>query len=899
MSTTPEFLSERCHSIFAGGGDAIEWTREVRQNSQRLDRDADGLIEKLRRTRNLCRRLGAAAQRPLSVGVFGMSQAGKSYLISTLARAESGQLETLLDGNRLNFIGHINPPGGGKEATGLVTRFTRQKSEPPAGYPLELTLFSEADVVKILGNSFFNDFNRERVTFNTEESHIRQHLAALEKQRQPNPLGGLTEDDMVDLLDYFEKRFEKSMAPLKADYWPTAIELAPRLPAAQRGKLLSVLWGEIDDLTNSYIALRDALEKLSNAKMVYVPLEALVVEAGGDYEWRPDSILNVDVLDRLGHDEGAPLNVLPVTDDEVLPEAEISRSVLAALTAEMKFVLADKPMEEMLENVDLLDFPGYRGRLDIASIEEVRKEVKRDDADPVAQLLLRGKVAYLFERYTDDQEMNVLMMCTRCDTQIEVTTLAPALSSWVHSTQGETPETRAARRPGLIWVITQMDRRLEAKPGQTVTQQQQEWSNMIHITLLERFSQGEWLSDWSGGVPFNNVFLVRKPGMLRSAYKIDEEGQELDFLNDEEKQRLSEQQNIFVDNESIAKHVGDPRDAWDAVLSINDGGMTRLANYLKDVAVLSNKLNRIGEQVSRITEEIADNRLTPYFQAEGAGEVTKKQEIGERVASAIEEYPDTFGELLFKLQPSSEQLRRLYLRADDGPERNAKETDAEEPAARPARRSLISLPGKSSGETTESEQPAAVSGRAGMFARTVVSDWIRRLRELPENHELLRFLDLPGEVVQALTDELITASDRNKVEQKLIEVLRPLEEKRATTRIGIVDQQVLLAANVVNEFVDYLGFADLPLEERPPSPANGRKIFESAPAIDRSALPNLPSTEVPYSGFFIVDWLEAFRKLAIGNAGHSAGREITPEQNQRLGAILDLIRGGESSSATA
>jgi hypothetical protein len=898
VSNTPEFLSARCQSIYAGSGDAIDWTKDVRGNSQRLDRDADGLIEKLRRTRNLCRRLGAAAQRPLSVGVFGMSQAGKSYLISTLARAESGQLETVLDGNRLNFIGHINPPGGGKEATGLVTRFTRQKSEPPAGYPLELTLFSEADVVKILGNSFFNDFNRERVTFNTDASHIQQHLAALEKQRQPNPMGGLTEDDMVDLLDYFERRFEKSMAPLKADYWPTAIELAPRLAAAQRGKLLSILWGEIDDLTNSYIALRDAIEKLSNAKMVCVPLEALVVKVGSEFEWRPDSILNVDVLDRLGNDDSAPLKVLPVTDDEVLAETEISRSVLAALTAEMKFVLADPPMEKMLENVDLLDFPGYRGRLDIASIDEVRKEVKRDDADPVAQLLLRGKVAYLFERYTDDQEMNVLMMCTRCDTQIEVTTLAPALSSWVHSTQGETPETRAVRRPGLIWVITQMDRRLEAKPGQTVTQQQQEWSNMIHITLLERFSQGEWLSDWSGGVPFNNVFLVRKPGMLRSAYKMDDDGQELDFLNDDEKRRLSDQQDIFVDNEAVAKHVRDPGDAWDAVLSINDGGMTRLASYLKDVAVLSNKLDRIGEQVSRITEEIADHRLTPYFQAEGAGEVTKKQEIGERVAGAIEEYPDTFGELLYKLQPSAELLRRLYLRADDEPKRDAKDEGNDEPAARPARRSMISLPGKSSGEATESEHPAAISGRAGMFARAVISDWIRTLRELPENLDLIRFLDLPGEILQSLTDELVTASDRHRVEQKLIEVLRPLEEKRATTRIGIVDQQVLLATNVINEFVDYLGFADVPLDERPPSPADGRKVFEAAPIIDRSSLPSLPPTEVPYSGFFIVDWLEAFRKLAIGNAGHSAGREITPEQNQRLGEILELIRASESTSAT-
>ncbi|MCW5700659.1 MAG: hypothetical protein KIT00_12545, partial [Rhodospirillales bacterium] len=341
MSNTPEVLNGRCRSIFAGAGDAVAWVKDVRGNSQRLDRDGDGLIEQLRRTRNLCRRLGAAAQRPLSVGVFGMSQAGKSYLISTLARPQDGDLKTILDGQTLEFIGHINPPGGGKEATGLVTRFTRKPSAAPSGYPIELTLFSEADVVKVLGNSYFNDFNREKVDFNTDPAHIGELLTKLAKQRQPNPTGGISEDDMVDLFDYFDRRYKKSMTPLKADFWPAAIELAPRLPVAARGELLSVLWGEIGDMTKAYTQLQGALSKISNAGLVYVPLDALVVPAGTGFEWRPDSILNVDVLDKLASDSGAPLTVLPVTgDNEVLPEVTINRSVLAALTAEMKFVLA-------------------------------------------------------------------------------------------------------------------------------------------------------------------------------------------------------------------------------------------------------------------------------------------------------------------------------------------------------------------------------------------------------------------------------------------------------------------------------------------------------------------------------------------------------------------------------
>lgn len=880
-----KMLSNQCDAIFQGSGAALGWIGEVRGNSQRLDREADGLNEKLRRSRNLCRRLGAAAKRPFSAGVFGMSQAGKSYLISTLARSETGRLETLMDGKRVDFIGHLNPPGGGKEATGLVTRFTRQPSAAPQGHPVELTLFSEADVVKILGNSFFNDFDRERVSFDTDSEHLRALLNRIEPHRQPAPTGGLTGDDIVDLIDYFERRFEKSFAPLRADYWPKVIELAPCLRAEHRAELLSVLWGQIPDLTQAYTTLRNALQQLSHAGVVFVPLEALVSASGDELSWRADSILNVDVLDRLGKDSGESLRVLPHREGESLPEAAIARSVLAALTAEIKFVLADSPVIGLLEEVDLLDFPGYRGRLEIGDLNEVRKQLKREDADPVGQLMLRAKVAYLFERYTEDQEMNVLLMCTRCDSQIEVTSLAPALSIWVHSTQGENSALRGNRLPGLVWVITQLDRRLEPKPGQTVSQQQQEWANMVHITLLERFAQCDWLNDWAAEKPFDNVFLVRKPGMLRSAFKVDAEGREIDFVSEEEKQRLMQQRDYFVGNEMIGQHVRDPLAAWDAVLGINDGGMTRLAEYLQSVCLLASKWDRIGEQVTKIRQEIGEHRLLPYFQTEGAGEVEKKKRCADRLYEAVVESPDGFGELVYRLQPDGEQLRRLYLAAEHGGAEGDGET-AETPKTSPARKSLINLPLKKVGEMAVTPERI---GRAESFAKAAISTWIRQIRMLPDSTDFLNHLMLQDDAARILTDELVTGIDRHKVEQKLISALRPLEEMRGTTRIGIVDQQVMVVRQILGDFVDLLGASDMKMEERAESPLGGRRIFEPPGVIPSGQLPELPEDELNYSGAFIMDWLEAFKRLAIDNAGHSAGREITPEQNARLGEILATI----------
>jgi hypothetical protein len=104
----------------------------------------------------------------------------------------------------------------------------------------------------------------------------------------------------------------------------------------------------------------------------------------------------------------------------------------------------------------------------------------------------------------------------------------------------------------------------------------------------------------------------------------------------------------------------------------------------------------------------------------------------------------------------------------------------------------------------------------------------------------------------------------------------------------------MVVRQLLGEFVDRLGTAELPAGQRPESPLGGRRVFEPPPPIPSGSLPELPDEELSYSGAYIMDWLEAFTSLAIGNAGHRAGREITPEQNLRLGEILATIGGPDS-----
>jgi hypothetical protein len=898
-------LTHRCEQIHAGCGEAIDWIDRVRTESPRLERESDSLIDKLRRSRNMARRLGRAASRPVSVGFFGLSQAGKSYLISALAAGEDGELETDLHGRRLNFIAHVNPPGGGKEATGLVTRFTRRRSDAPPGFPLQLALLTEADLAKVLGNAFFHDFDREKVEWDLSPAHIRAHVKALAPRRRASPVPGLDADGVVELLEYFEQRFPKTTAQLKADFWPSAVELAPVLEPADRAALLSVLWGEIPELTETYLQLRGALAKIGHAAEVFCPIEALVREDVDGSLTQADSIMNVDILERLGRDDADSIEVVPTRSGGGAPNAApvaLPRSMLAALTAELRFVLAEPPRAKLLEQVDVLDFPGYRGRLAVADIGEVRNQLKDDQVDPVAQLMLRGKVAYLFERYTDEQEMNLLVLCAPSHKQSDVKDLGPVLENCVHSTQGATPEARASRRPGLIWALTMFDMRLAPVPGQTEDLMRKGWEGMMKLALLERFATYQWLQDWEPGKPFDNLFLVRKPRMAAAVIETDDNGEHRIMATQAE--RIAQLRGTFCAEPTVQKHLADPAAAWDAMMTLNDGGIARLAGYLGEVSSPRSKLDRIAEQVDAIVSELVEHRFAGYYRQEGAAEVENKQRLVDRVLAALKPRAGRFGELIAMLQPSREGLRAIYLRSDDTDAAPA--SDAGEAAAPvddlgglidldamlgAAAAGSASSSGDSGGAASGDAGRASSTG-GGRFVTALMRYWTGQLKALPEDAARMAFLGIARDALDDLIGELITAADRLGLERDLVRLVDEAEGQAAAKRAGLAERQVHVVHARIARFVDYLGLDDIDLDARPRSLLDaGKGVFEPPPLIPPGALPALGNAPVNYSGHYILDWFEAFRAVAIANAGHSAGQEIAAEHNARLGTILARIDG--------
>jgi len=866
-----------------GAGEAIEWINAVRQDAPRLDTEADRLTINLRRSRNKARRLALAAAKPMTIGFFGLSQAGKSYLISALAAGENGKLETRLGGKQLDFLTHINPPGGGKEATGLVTRFSRRQVGGDERWPVTLQLFSEIEMGKILASAFIHDFNQEKFDWQYDEGRINDLLASLTKRRRPTRVAGISEDDVVSLWDYLSRHAEKSQSRLALHYWPQAITLASWLTPEDRGQLFSVLWGEVAELTEAYIRFAQTLHRLGGAQEVWAPLSTLVSEENGLLVQR-DSIMNVDMLERLNKESDIRIEVCPVVEGQAAAPVTLSLAELTALTVELHIPLVASTREPLFETVDLLDFPGYRGRLGVESMDDIRRAVNSEESNPLAQLILRGKVAYLFERYTENQEMNVLVVCTASTKQSDVKEVGGVLDEWIRYTQGADAEARGRRLPGLIWALTMFDLRISQGLSQEEAILRQSWGlgGMIKMAMTERFGQYKWMQEWQRGQAFNNTFLVRKPRQQTPFIRISD-GNEAAF-SEENLPQLQLMRKTFLEDEAVNRYIASPDEAWDAMLELNDGGMRRMADYLSTVARPEVKLERIAEQLQEIRDELIEGGLGNWYQPDGEEDAAKKAQIARDILDVLKKRSGMHGELLLRLVPTRRDLQALYLQQTTLP---VQEEAPEE----------LDIFDIGVGAAFGAEAPAATTySHEIAFAHQSVQHWINHLRGLSESPALLNYINLPRPIIDALADELITALLRLRIEEKLVEAMTNTEQAGVLLE-QMVDRQVSRILHVMGDFITWLGYLEMPAAKRPTRlNMPDQHIFtrpsqcDSVVWKDDERLARLTPQQLNYTAMFIIDWLVGLESLITENAGHSAGREISVAQNEKLGAIIRQIQ---------
>ena len=885
-----------------GGQAARRWIDEVRDESSGVRSEADSLIETTRRARLAARRTRGAVDRRNCVGVFGPSQAGKSYLVSALARRRGSPLEIDFAGEVKDFLKEINPAGD-RESTGLVSRFTRRGSAPDPGHPVELRLLSETDLVKIIANSFLCDFDPNDMSIDLpDDEGIREAVRAAESaKRSGRPIAGhLDEVELFDLREYFHRHFRSRIGALdRADYWNALIETAPWLPTEERARLFAMLWGGLQPLTELFASLAEALERIGNAPEARASMSSLTPRETGDPP-RPNTVVDVAVLDRLGSAEDAADRVsvkpaAPGAPDR--PAAELPRATLTALIAEVRLVMTDAPWP-FFEDTDLLDFPGARSRLKLARLPADPDDRRRQ----IRELFLRGKIAYLFQRYTDELELTAMLLCMPPSVQ-EVKDLAGMVRSWIETTHGATPAERRDRNGNALFlVLTKFDLEFLEKGGETPESRRGKWDRRLHSSFLELYGKDGWPEDWDGA-PFSNTVFLRNPGMKQvHLMEYEDEGRLLE-ARPGSAGAIGEYRDAYMDSALVERHFEDRSGVWEAAMQPNDGGVEYLVGRLSGVLDPGLKRRQGAKRLGDAARALG-NALGRFFHGEGDEARRERDrrllEVRRSLFRAVgaREYRP-FAHFVDALTLSGKAARGVFLNVAAMREQEV-EAQGEAGVGEEAGGDPWAAHDPWAEGPPSAEAPcggAASAGAAGrerpdVFAERIINVWTAKLRRLPQDEAMLKALGLPREAVADVVDDLITGSDRHGLRDRIADAVR-----KETLTVGarweeMADRATLIAAYEINDYVAYLGFGGLAEEDRPE--------FEQHAVFSPDALRvkgvgtgpeevGIGPEREPLERVFFLDWGVAFRSLGMDNVGHAPGREISGEHNRELGRILEVI----------
>lgn len=411
---------QRLPLLNAGINQALGWVEDTRQQAPRFALEAHTVMLNLRRCRIQLNRLASASAKNGALGFYGRSPAAKMHLITELAAAEPGYLTTVFAGKTLDFLSHIRS----EQAAGVAIRFSHRITPQEADYPVQLTLLTQAELVRLLARA-------GNAPQPIEKAQIGELIATLAKLRQPQAVAGISAEDMIAIWDSLRAETGSLQQTWDSEYWPQALALAPYLAIEERACLFSLLWGNDSDLTECYRRLAYRLQQLGGAQRVMAPLSILT-----DENQQP-----ANALLALSASQDRIQIRLPDGNLMAIPLAELS-----LLTAELLIPLQGMPAHSGLMQTDLLDLPAF--------------EAEIGSLPPLSQRLQQAKSLVLLQRYAEQRIMHALIVCNAATCREEAAAVGPALDYWAQQHRG--------KGPGLIWAFTPHDQRSTAQYDQAV-----------------------------------------------------------------------------------------------------------------------------------------------------------------------------------------------------------------------------------------------------------------------------------------------------------------------------------------------------------------------------------------------------------------------------------------------
>jgi hypothetical protein len=577
--------------------------------------DFDRTDEKIKNARRLIRKVRNSIDSKPVFALFGASQVGKSYLIKNILSIDGKPLMIESGTSQFDFLKEINPQGG-SESTGVVTRFSIERTYLDENYPIEVKLLNVKDLVIIFCDSYFSDMKKLIDYPGKDAFQVHADYLLKTYQTKTEIYNVMIEEDILDMREYFDKNFSKFYGYVEqinqSSFWSALGTIIHKVPYSELADLFSILWQKEDNISKLLKELIKTSELLGFRTKVFAPFDAVLREKG--------RILDVS---RLHGVLNSTDKISIQCEDKSLINVGIAS--LCALTAELKLIVPEelKVNKPFLEQTDMLDFPGARSRLEL-----LRENLT--ESDNVSQMLLRGKIAYLFNKYSADFEVNNLLFCCN-DKQHEINYLPTLLNDWIGNNIGKDSSERQKSLSNietspLFLIFTFLNRQLDFD---STNIKESDYYGRWETRFVKLFEKEiitpnfSWHKEWTDSKKeFQNFFLLRDYKYSKDIYDGYETNEIETSMRPERVEHFNRLETSFINHEFVKNHFPNPKDSWNAAATINNDGSKRIIDHLAPAASnfvkIKNNVNIVQQQ-----KEIIFKELSRYFQTDNLQEKRK------------------------------------------------------------------------------------------------------------------------------------------------------------------------------------------------------------------------------------------------------------------------------------
>lgn len=645
----------------------LEWLQEYQPGAS--------AIPTFKNSRRRLRRIASALESNCAAAAYGESQVGKSYLMSSLLSSSANELHVEDGrGGQLSFINELNPSGGNtgrEESTGVITRFTLRPNPEAVKHLVRIRTLSIVDIIVMLCDAYYKDVRIKPDTVLSNED-INQALELLRRDyaQLPSCQSHITEDDIYDIHDYIKEIVGNgAINVIQSKLCSLLAPVITAIPASAWPSVFALLWNRNEVLTQLFGRLLQHYEALSFAEEVYIPFDAVRRSKG--------TILKVNWLDLVVQPEeeyGHYERYCPVYDVSARCLAEhFDKAFLSALTAELCFVLPSDIAEDkpFLRHLDLLDFPGSRRR------ESIRED---DLVTEQSSMLRRGKVAYLFNKYSRTLRINSILFCQHQDMTGQ-SEMGETLDHWIKANIGETPQVRASYvqdnagvSPFFI-ISTKFNTDLKwtnEQPGDDLLAR---WRTRFDNTLCNEIIKPDtysWFRNWTAAdEPFRGIYLLRdffwsRDQQIFRGYDAETaQAEREEIIPAKYPSYRRELKQTFVDYPFVRRHFADPSTAWDSAATVGRDGSERI---LADLGLIASRLdaarrNKYSKELLDIGTQLLDALSVYYVPTDDAEQIQRTQQILARTRLDLDvlfgRAPEAFGRTIQALMLEPHQIRRV------------------------------------------------------------------------------------------------------------------------------------------------------------------------------------------------------------------------------------------------